>query len=272
MRHRTIWVLPILLIAGACDRKAEGQTVAVVNKEEITATELNAELKSANLPANIAAGEARSRVVQALVDRRLIAQQARADGLDKSPDYLNDQRRATENLLINMLVSRRLNTLPLPTAEEVAKFQTDHPEMFAKREAWTLQQIQYQTPKDAATLAKIASAKTLDQLAQLLGTSGVQVTRSTTKVDSAVFPPDIYGRVMALPPGEPFIIPGGNRSVASVITERQRATMSADQARTMALNTIRRTEAQKIIADLVKTARNGAKIEYQKGFAPTAAK
>lgn len=272
MRHRTIWVLPVLLIVGACDRKAEGQTVAVVNKEEITATELNAELKGANLPANLAAGDARSRVVQGLVDRRLIAQQARADGLDKSPDFLNQQRRATENLLINMMVSRRLNTMPLPSADEIAKFQAGRPEMFAKREMWTLQQIQYQTPKDAATLAKIGGAKTLDQLAQVLGTSVVQVTRSSTKIDSAVFPHDIYGRVITLPPGEPFIIPGGDRSVASVISAREPAPLTADQARIVALNTIRRGQAEKIVADLVKTARNGAKIEYQKGFAPPAAK
>lgn len=272
MRYRVIWALPVLLFVGACDRKAEGQTVAVVNKEEITTTELNAELKGANLPANVAAGEARSRIVQGLVDRRLISQQAKADGLDKSPEFLNQQRRMTENLLINMMVSRRLNTMPLPTAEEVVKFQTGRPEMFSKREVWTLQQLQYQTPKDAAIIAKVAGAKTLDQLAQVLGASGVQVARNTSKIDSAIFPHDVYGRVVALPQGEPFIIPGGDRSVASVIVAREAASMSADQGRTIALNTIRRGQAEKILADLVKAARSSAKIEYQPGFGPPAAK
>ena len=36
MHFRAMWVVPILLVVSACDRKAEGQTVAVVNKEEIT--------------------------------------------------------------------------------------------------------------------------------------------------------------------------------------------------------------------------------------------
>jgi hypothetical protein len=75
---------------------------------------------------------------------------------------------------------------------------------------------------------------------------------------------------MALPPGEPFIIPGGDRSVASVIAARAPAPLTGDQARTVALNAIRRGHAEKIIADIVKSARNGAKIEYQKGFEPPA--
>lgn len=272
MRHVTICVLPMLLAVAACDRKAEGQTVAVVNKEEITATELNAELKGTNIPENIAAGDARSRIVQSMIDRRLIAQQAKAEGLDKSPDFLNQQRKATENLLINMMVSRRLNTIPLPTAQEVTAFQAGHPEMFSNRETWTLQQIQYQTPKDAATLAKIAAAKTLPELTQVLTAAGVQMTTGTNKIDSAVLPHDVYTRVIALPPSEPFIIPGGDRSVASVVTARAPTPLTADQSRTAALNGIRRGQAEKIIADMVKSARNGAKIEYQKGFGPKTGK
>jgi peptidyl-prolyl cis-trans isomerase C len=268
MRLRVIWAMPLLLVTGACDRKAEGQTVAVVNKEEITATELNAELKNANLPPNVAAGDARGRVVEALVDRRLLAQQAKADGLDKSPEFLNQQRQMTDTLLINMLVSRRLNTMPLPTPEEVTKFEADHPEMFAKREIWTLQQLQYQTPKDPAVLAKIQQTKTLDQLAAVLRASGAEATPHTTKVDSAIFPQDVYNRVAALPAGEPFIVPGGDRSVASVIVSRESAPQSADQGRTATLNAIRRSQSTKILEDLVKSAKRGAKIEYQKGFAP----
>ena len=272
MHFRAMWAVPILLVAGACDRKAEGQTVAVVNKEEITATELNAELKNANLPANIAAGEARSRIVQGLIDRRLLAQQAKADGLDKSPEFLNQQRRMTETLLINLMVSRRLNTLPLPTPDDVMKFEQGHPEQFDKREILTLQQLQYQTPKDPAVLAKIASTKTLDQLSQVLSASGVQVTPHTSKVDSSVFPHDVYVRVAALPPGEPFIVPGGDRSVASVIIGREGASLASDQARTGALNAIRRGQAENVLRDLIKTTKKDAKIEYQRGFGPSSGK
>jgi peptidyl-prolyl cis-trans isomerase C len=272
MNRRAIWALPLLFLIAACDRKAGGQTVAVVNKEEVTASELNAELKNAHLPPNLAAGEARAKVVQQLVDRRLLTQQAKADGLDKSPEFLNQERRMTDNLLINMLISRQLNTMQLPTASDITSFEASHPEMFAKREAWTIQQLLYQTPKDPAILAKIAATKTLDQLSQVLVSSGIQVEHNTNKIDTSIVPHDVYVRVISLAPGEPFIIPGGDRSVANVVSAREPMAETTDQARTLALNGIRRAQAEKALADRVKAARSSAKIEYQPGFGPPATK
>ena len=43
MRSRFIFALALALIVSACNKKAEGQTVAIVNGEEITAAALNAE-------------------------------------------------------------------------------------------------------------------------------------------------------------------------------------------------------------------------------------
>ena len=100
--------------ASACAKKAEGQTVAIVNGEEITAAELNAELANAKIGEGADKAEARSRVLQAMIDRRLLAQQAKADGIDKTPEFLNRQRRATEDLLISMLASRQIDTAKLP--------------------------------------------------------------------------------------------------------------------------------------------------------------
>ena len=39
MRQRIILTLAVALLASSCQKKAEGQTVAVVNDEEITAAE-----------------------------------------------------------------------------------------------------------------------------------------------------------------------------------------------------------------------------------------
>ena len=49
MRAKIVLAVGLALMASACDKKAEGQTVAIVNGEEITAAELNAELASANV-------------------------------------------------------------------------------------------------------------------------------------------------------------------------------------------------------------------------------
>jgi EpsD family peptidyl-prolyl cis-trans isomerase len=268
MHPRVTWALPLLLILTSCDRKAEGQTVAVVNNEDITASELNAELRAANVPSDAGNKEARSRVLQSLIDRRLLAQQAKSEGVDKSPEYLNEQRKLDENLLVNLLVSRKANTLPVPTASEIAAFQASRVNMFAKREIWTLQQLQYQTPADKAVLARVAATQTLDQLASVLTSAGIQATRKSARIDTAVFPQEVYSKVVALPSGEPFIIPGGDQSVASVVVAREPAPLAADQAKAVAVAGVRKEKIDQIVKDRIRTARAAAKIEYQPDFAP----
>ena len=160
VRSKLVLAIGIALMASACTKKAEGQTVAIVNGEEITAAELNAELANAKIPEGADKDQARSRVLQAMIDRRLLAQQAKTDGIDKSPEFLNRQRRATEDLLINMFASRQIDTAKLPANSEIEKFQATRPWIFSQREQWNLDQLRFQMPTDAATRAKLEKAKT----------------------------------------------------------------------------------------------------------------
>jgi EpsD family peptidyl-prolyl cis-trans isomerase len=266
MSTRIYLTLAIALAVTSCNRKAEGQTVAIVNKQEITASELNAQLNNQTNAGNTK--EARAAALQDLIDRKLLVQQAKSDGLDKSPEYLNQQQRMNDELLINMFVKRRANTEQLPTADEINKFEASHPQMFANREIWTLQQILYPLPKDQAVTAKLAASKSLDEVAQILTAGGVQFTRGTRKLDTAVFTAGMYKQVNGVPAGEPFIAPGPDKAVASVIAAREPAPLSGDQARQVAVAAIRREKVRDIVQDRLKSLRASAKIEYQSGYEP----
>ena len=268
MRQQIVFALVIALAATACQKKASGQTVAVVNQEEITAAELNDALSSDPSLGGATTKEARATALQKLIDRKLLVQQARADGLDKSPEFVNQQRRMTDEILMNMLLSKRLNTSQVPSADEISRYQASRPEMFANREIWTLQQIQYPLQKDATLNAALSKAQSLDEVAQLLTSKGVKFTRESRKLDTAVFPHAIYSQLTPLKEGEPFIAPGADRAVASVITAREPAPLTGDQARTVAVNAMRRDQVETIVRDRVKGLRSSAKIQYQPGFEP----
>jgi len=263
-------MLLITVMASSCQKKASGQTVAIVNNEEITAGELNSELTSNANVAGADTKEARNAALEKLISRKLLVQQAKADGLDKSPEFLNQQRRTNDDLLINMLLSKKVNTSQVPTPDEIAKFEASRPEIFSTREIWSLAQLIYPLPKDKAVVSKLAAAKTLDEVAQVLTASHIQFTRSTKKIDSAMFPHPVYAQIQALQPGEPFIASSADKSVASSITAREPAPLTADQARSVALNAIRREQVEKVVDDRVKSLRASAKIEYQPGFGPPA--
>jgi EpsD family peptidyl-prolyl cis-trans isomerase len=272
MRKRTILTLVVALTAAACQKKATGQTIAVVNGEEITASELNDALTSDNVLAGASTKEARAAELQKLVDRKLVVQQAKSDGVDKSPEFLNQQRRLTEDLLMNMLISKRLNASQVPSANEIATFEAAHPQMFANREMWTLDQIIYPLPKDAAVMAKLNASKTIDEVAQILTAGGIQFTRGSRQIDTALFPDQIYQKILHVAPGEPFLASGPDKGVANVIKAREPAPLSADQARAVALNAMRKGQVDQIVQDRVKELRAKAKIEYQPGFEPPAKK
>jgi EpsD family peptidyl-prolyl cis-trans isomerase len=268
MRQRIVFTLLLAVMATACQKKATGQTVAIVNNEEITAAELNAELSNETSNAGIDPKIARAAALEKLIDRKLLVQQAKSDGLDKSPEYVNQQRQATENLLINMLVTRHTNTAQVPSPDEISRFEASRPEVFSNRQIWTLQQILYPLPKDQALTAKLAAAQTLDEVASLLTASGIQFTRGSKQLDTAVFPHQIYQQIANLKDGEPFIAPGADKAVASVVTARQPAPLNPDQTRQVALSLMRRDQVQKFVEDRVKGLKTSAKIEYQPGFAP----
>ncbi|MFL6727732.1 MAG: EpsD family peptidyl-prolyl cis-trans isomerase [Sphingomicrobium sp.] len=267
MGKRIVLAMAVAVALSSCQKKAEGQTVAIVNGEEITASDLNSELNSENVPLTGSTQAARAAALQKLVDRRLLAQEAKNEGLDKSPEYINQLRRSTDDLLINLVVSRKMNTVGVPTAAEISRFEASHPETFSNRETWTLEQIIYPLPKDKTVIAKLAAAKTFDEVAQALTGSGIQFTRGTRKIDTAIFPHAIYAQIAALPPGEPFIAPGPDKAIASVISAREPNPLPPEQARQVALAGLKREQLDKFIQDRVKDLKATAKIQYQPGFA-----
>lgn len=270
MRKQIIVTALVALAVTSCQKKATGQTVAVVNGEEITASELNAELANEQNAAVGDTKQARNAALQNLINRKLIVQQAKSDGIDKSPEYLTQLRRTTDDLLINMFLSRRLNTAQVPTPDQISQFEASHPEAFAGREIWTLSQIVYPLPKDPGVLAKLNAAKTLDEVSQALTSAGIQFTRSERKLDTGVLPDPIYKQIAKLQPGEPFIANGADKAVASVITQRTPNPTPAEQARPAALSLMKREQANQLVQDRVKGLRATAKIEYQPGFGPAA--
>ena len=268
MQKRSLVALALLATLTACQKKAEGQTVAVVNNEEITASELNAELANANIPDSADKKAITNRVLQGLVERRLLAEQARKDGIDKSPDFIARQRRMNEELLIGMLASRSMDTSKLPTDAEIAAFQAKQPQAFANREVWKLEQLQYDTPQDKAISDRIVATKTLTELAGVLSAARIPFQRASNQLVTSAIPAELYPQLARLQGGEPFIVPAGGKSVASSIISREPAPLSGPQARTEAVNAMRRLNSTTALQQRLKDLKSSAKIEYKEGFAP----
>ena len=271
MRNKAIMMAgaaAFLVMASGCSKKPGGQVVAVVNGEEITQQELNAELGNAHIPSNVDQKKVMPALLQRVVDRKLITQLAKNDGLDKTPVYLAQSRILSENLLANQYAGKIAKTITLPDAAAIDSFISGNPTIFSQRKRYTLNQIVFNQPADPAFLQKLGPAHSLDAIAALLTASQVQFARGTGKLDTGAIPPEIATRINALPAGEPFLLPDNGRIVASVIQSAEPLPVTPEQARPIAVNVLRQKALQDAVAKKLEAARSSAKISYEDGFAP----
>jgi peptidyl-prolyl cis-trans isomerase C len=268
VKHPVVAAVVLGILLSGCQRKAEGQTVAVVNGQEITLPELNFALSQSKVPETADKTAVRSQLLQQLVDRELLVEQARSEGIDKSPEFLNRQRQSEEQLLITMLAARRLNTAQLPSDREAEAYIASHPGVFANREIWNLDQVQYVTPKDPGIIAEIQKTHGIDQIVAVLQRHNIESRRQKNRLDTAIVPPELYSKLSSLPQGEPFVVPVGDRSVASAIVNREPNPLTGDQAKPAAVALMRKQQTAKSLEGLLKSLRSSAKIEYQHGYAP----
>lgn len=267
LRSASIVALTSLtLLMTACQKKAEGQVVAIVNGEEITLSELNTEIADLNVPASADKEAVRNQVLQRMIDRRLLVQAAKEAGLDRDPQYLSQERRMREQLLVSMYGKKTMDSIRVPDTATIDKYITAHPTAFADRKRFKLDQLQIDPPSDPNRLKELESAHSLAEVANRLTAMNIAFQRGTGTLDSAGIAPDMLQRLEALPPGEPFIVPANGKLVINAITGVESIALTPEQARPIAAQTIRNEELNKIGEERLKEAKAKAKIEYQPGY------
>jgi peptidyl-prolyl cis-trans isomerase C len=260
----------LLLLAGtaACNKKPSDQVVAVVNGEEISMQELNAELGNVKLPEGVDKKMVQAQLLQRLVDRRVLAQSAKEQGIDKDPNFIVEQRRMNEALLVDKLAKRTADSIPVPANAEVDKYIAANPSLFAARQIYTIDQIAFPMPADPKQLKALEPAKTMDAVATTLKAMNIPFRRGAQKVDSGSVPPEQMQRILSLPKTEPFIIPQGNAVTVNLIVGDEAAPLPTEQARPTAVRVLRSQKLAQQGEARLKEAKAKAKIEYQPGFEP----
>lgn len=272
---RRLSCLPVLISCAAviltvpgCTKKATGQVAAVVNGDEITMQEVNAELGAVNATDGPEKSSIRNAVIQRLIDKQLLEQQAKNAGLDRDPDYLVHRRQMDQTLLLQSYAKRAQDTLRAPDQATITKFITDHPSNFANRTIYTVNQLRFPPPPDVAILAGMKDIHSLDALAAFLQSKNIKVVSGTDKIDSAQVPTPLLKQITALPAGEPFVLPTPQGVVASVITGREVVPLTGAQAQPLAVQMMRTQSLDSLMKQRLQEARGKAKITYQPGFGP----
>jgi EpsD family peptidyl-prolyl cis-trans isomerase len=262
-------VLGIVLLGG-CQKEATGQVAAVVNGDEITLQEVNAELAQMQLPEGVNKTEAQKAALKRIVDRRLLAQAARDDGMDKTPEFLIRSRQLQDALLVQLLGQRIGRSTAVPDSGAVDAFIRKNPAVFSGRTMYTIDRIQFPVPAHVENLKALEQDHSMDAVAARLRQMGIQFTRGPAQMDSAQLGQERLDRIHALAPDEPFVLPEGGIITIAEITGSEAKPVENDQARPVAVQIMRNQSLSAAMRQRLDGEEAKADIKYQQGFSPPA--
>jgi peptidyl-prolyl cis-trans isomerase C len=260
----------------ACGDKAEkkpGQALASVNGHEITVLQLNEELQRSNVPA--AQQEVgRKRLLEALVDRQLLEDEAAKEKLDRDPKVMQSIERAKSQIVAQAYLQKRIGAPTRPSRAEVEAYYTQNPQFFANRKVFDMRQVVMATSDmTAAVKSTIDSSKTLDEVAAFLDQQKIRYSRGQLARSSTDMPQELTTRLMAIPKGQMFIVREGERSVLLSINDVKDAPVALDQAAPQIEQFLVNKKNKEAAEAEIKRLRASAKIEYMnKADAPAASK
>ena len=262
-----------MLTIGGCTKAPKGQTVAILNGDEITSQQISAEMEGIIVPANAVIDPQRLRreILQGLIDRKLEVARAREMGLDKTPEFLALRKRNEEELLASMLGHKFAQTVPLPLESEVRQYMDTHPYQFARRQKVTIDELTFVPPRDRRQLAVLANAHSLAEAEAALLSIGIVPRRAEGEIDTGFSRPEIAAALEKAPPGEPLLLPLVDRLVVGVVTAREPVPVSPDDAYLTAARALRAANLLHESQAEIAAARSTAQIKYEPGWAPAAA-
>ena len=206
------------LLSG-CQKEATGQVAAVVNDEEVTLQEINTELGQSQIPEGANKERVQQAALQRIVERRLLAQAAREDGLLRARWRAPSPHRRSRHGGTHRFC-QRLDSNPGQRAA-----------VFGGRAILNIDRIQFPMPSDPSTLRQLEGDHSMDAVAATLQRLGIQFSRGNAQMDSAVLGQERLNRIRALPAGEPFVIPEGRMVTVAVITGETAQPVQGDRAR-----------------------------------------
>ncbi|MBL8414029.1 MAG: EpsD family peptidyl-prolyl cis-trans isomerase [Propionivibrio sp.] len=276
--------LPILaasLLIGlsACgskdEKKPASQVAAKVNSEEISVHQINFVLGRSNAAAipPEQAPRVRREILDKLIDQQLAVEKAVEKKIDRSPEVLMAIEAARREILARAYIEQIAAAQPKPTLEEAKKYIAEHPQLFAERRIYNIQEIV--VPASSNVLGNlremVAASKSMEDIAIWLKSKDIKFTGGSATRPAEQIPLDLLPKVHALKDGQGLLL----ENAQSITIMRLAASQSAPVTEAVAIPRVQQflgnQRAGEAAASELKQLKANAKIAYMGEFAESAA-
>lgn len=215
---------------------------------EITRRELQTEMTGLTAATPAIQKEQQKAALQRLVQRAILVNAAKEQGIDKDPAFALMAQRATDAVMVQMLERKVAASVPAPSDEEVAQFMQTNPDMFAQRKLFDVEQIRMPIPRDPKSIKQLEPFKTMDEVAAFLTQQNISFQRGTNVMDARGQDPKLLKAIIALPPGEIFILSSRSEVFLNQIRNTRLQPFEGKEATQFALNSLKAQRSQDVVA------------------------
>ena len=282
MNIRTNLVFTALLLALALttgcgkkeDAKAATQVAARVNADEITVHQVNYVLaRSQNVTPEVAA-QAKRDILDRLIDQHLARQKAIENKLDRSPNVMQAIEAAKSEILARAYLEQIAAAIPKTAPWETQKYYKEHPELFAQRRLFDLEELAFVAKGDVVKglHERLSKAHSMQDIADWLQSRGVKFVANRGVRAAEQIPLEILPKVQAMKEGQIQLFEAGGERFQVIRVVAYKAEPVDEQTATPRIQQfLFNRRSSEVMAKEMKRIKEQAKIEFVGEFAPDAA-
>jgi len=263
----------LALITAGCDARQKAavtgakpakEVAAKVNGTELPAAQVEQVAKRLGNPGADVPAAVKLQAVRSLVDLEVAAQKAVTDKLDQDPGVVQALDMARRQILAEAYMTRKLGKSAEPSDADVTAYYDQHPELFAKRKIYRLQELSIKAgaDKQEAIRSQLAASKTLNDFAEWLKRENLPVKAGEGVKAAEQLPLELLPKLAQMPNGQALVVNSSDGLLVIVLADSKLQPATLDQAKpaiARLLQTQTRQNGAKAELDALKA---NAKIEY----------
>lgn len=265
-RLLSIAVLSIAAVLAGCgeQKKPATQVAARVGADEITIGQVNSVFSKMQAIPGKTAAQVKHEVLDNLIDQQLAMHQAIDKKLDRDPAVMQAIEEAKRTILARAYTDKIRAAIPAPSAEEINKYYAGHPELFAQRRIFNLNELNIAAQSGLADALRdqIGKGVAMEALAAELKSKNIPFSGNASTHAAEETPFEILSRISVLKDGQMTLIEGKNAlTILQVVTSKS-VPVDEKTASASILQYLSNNRANEEIVKELKSLKTSAKIEF----------
>lgn len=264
----------LVVTLSACGKSGQTgatQVAAKVGSEEISVHQVNQVLRSVN-PGDAPQDEMqkiKQGILEKLIDQELAVEQATASKLHRSPEVVTQIEAARREILVRAYMQQVASSQPKPSSQEVAQYYGEHPELFAQRRIYTVQEVIVPpAPGIENQLRRLATGeRSVEEASAWLQSQNIKFNAGGATRAAEQIPLDLLAQMHQLKDGQSVVLPSRQAITLLRITSTQSVPLSAAEAAPRIESFLANQRMAQAVASNLKQLRSSTKIAYLGDFA-----